>query len=163
MIYIILTFSFLFETMFTNIVTIDSFLIPLFLLTSLSILYPYFKKNKLTFFIASVICGFFYDIMVTNSPFINTISFGICSGIIVLSYNYMNYNIVNSNFINVIIIIIYRVVSYLLLFIIDFIKFNRNNLLPGIYNSILVNIIYGVILYIVIDLISKIFNIKRVE
>lgn len=163
MIYIILTFSFLFETMFTNIIIIDSFLIPLFLLTSLSILYPYFKKNKLTFFIASVICGFFYDIMVTNSPFINTISFGICSGIIVLSYNYMNYNIVNSNFINVIIIIIYRVVSYLLLFIIDFIKFNRNNLLQGIYNSILVNIIYGVILYIVIDLISKIFNIKRVE
>ena len=163
MIYIILTFSFLFETMFTNIVTIDSFLIPLFLLTSLSILYPYFTKNKLTFFIAAVICGFFYDIMVTNSPFINTISFVICSGIIVLSYNYMNYNIVNSNFINVIIIIIYRVVSYLLLFIIDFIKFNENNLLQGIYNSILVNIIYGVILYIVIDLISKIFNIKRVE
>lgn len=163
MVYIILIFSFLFETMFTNIVTIDSFLIPLFLLTSLSILYPYFKKNKLTFFIASVICGFFYDIMVTNSPFINTISFGICSGIIVLSYNYMNYNIVNSNFINVIIIMIYRIVSYLLLFIIDFIKFNRNNLLQGIYNSILVNIIYGVILYIVIDLISKIFNIKRVE
>lgn len=163
MIYIILTFSFLFETMFTNIITIDSFLIPLFLLTSLSILYPYFKKNKLTFFIASVICGFFYDIMVTNSPFINTISFGICSAFIILGYNYMNYNIVNSNFINVIIIIIYRVVSYLLLFIIDFIKFNENNLLQGIYNSILVNIIYGVILYIVIDLTSKIFNIKRVE
>ena len=163
MIYIILIFSFLFETMFTNIVTIDSFLIPLFLLTSLSILYPYFKKNKLTFFIVSVICGFFYDIMVTNSPFINAISFSVCSGLIILGYSYMNYNIVNSNFINVIIIIIYRVVSYLLLFIIDFIKFNGNNLLQGIYNSILVNIIYGIILYIVIDLISKIFNIKRVE
>lgn len=163
MIYIILIFSFLFEAAFTNIVNNYSFLTPLFLITSLSILYPYFKNNKFTFVIASIICGLFYDVGLSNSPFINTISFGICSGLIILGYNYMNYNIVNSNFINVIIIIIYRVVSYLLLFIIDFIKFNENNLLQGIYNSILVNIIYGVILYIVIDLISKIFNIKRVE
>lgn len=163
MIYIILIFSFLFETMFTNIVTIDSFLIPLFLLTSLSILYPYFKKNKLTFFIASVICGFFYDIMVTNSPFINTISFGICSAFIILGYNYMNYNIVNSNFINIIVICIYRIVSYLLLCIIDFVKFNEMSLLEGIYNSLLVNVVYGIIIFIIVSLIAKIFNIKRVE
>ena len=163
MIYIILIFSFLFETMFTNIVTIDSFLIPLFLLTSLSILYPYFKKNKLTFFIASVICGFFYDIMVTNSPFINTISFGLCSGLIILIYNYMNYNIVNSNFINIINIIFYRIISYLLLCIIDIVKFNEFRLLESIYNSLLVNVIYGIIIFVIVDLIAKIFNIIRVE
>lgn len=163
MIYIILTFSFLFETMFTNIIIIDSFLIPLFLLTSLSILYPYFKKNKLTFFIASVICGFFYDIMVTNSPFINTISFGLCSGLIILIYNYMNYNIVNSNFINIINIIFYRIISYLLLCIIDIVKFNEFRLLESIYNSLLVNVIYGIIIFVIVDLIAKIFNIKRVE
>ena len=163
MIYIILIFSFLFEAAFTNIVNNYSFLTPLFLITSLSILYPYFKNNKFNFVIASILCGLFYDIGLTNSPFINTISFGICSGLIILGYNYMNYNIVNSNFINIIVICIYRIVSYLLLCIIDFVKFNEMFLLEGIYNSLLVNVVYGIIIFIIVSLIAKIFNIKRVE
>lgn len=163
MIYIILIFSFLFEAAFTNIVNIYSFLTPLFLLTSLIILYPYFRKNNFNFVIVSIICGLFYDISFTGSPFINTISLGICSGLIILGYNYMNYNIVNSNFINLIIISIYRIISYLLLCIIDYIKFNEIYLLEGIYNSLLINVIYGIIIFIIVSLMSKIFNIKRVE
>ena len=163
MIYIILIFSFLFEATFTKVVNIYSLLTPLFLLTSLTILYPYFKKNNFNFIIASIICGLFYDVSLTGSPFINTISFGICSGFIILGYNYMNYNIVNSNFINIIIICIYRIVSYLLLCIIDYIKFNETFLLEGMYNSLVVNVIYGIIIFIIVNLIAKIFNIKRVE
>ena len=163
MIYIVIIFSFLFESVFSNIVNINSFLIPLFLLTSLSIIYPYFKNKNFNFVIVSIICGLFYDISFTNSPFINTISFGICSGLIILSYNYVSYSIYSSNFINIINIIIYRVISYLLLCIVDFVNFNESILLEGIYNSLLVNLIYGVILFIIVDLISKIFNIKRVE
>lgn len=163
MIYIILIFSFLFETMFTNIVSINSFLIPLFLLTSLSILYPYFKDKYMTFFLVSIICGFLYDITLTNTPFINTITFGICSILIIIVYNYINYNIINSNLINIIIIIFYRIISYLFIFIVDFVKFNEVILMKGIYNSIIINVIYGIVIYIIIDLISKIFRIKRIE
>ena len=163
MIYIILMFSFLFESSFTNVVNSYSFLTPLFFLTSLTMLYPYFKKNNFNFVIVSIICGLFYDIGFTGTPFINTISFGICSGLIILGYNYMNYNIVNSNFINIIVIFIYRVISYLLLCIIDYVGFDIMTLLEGIYNSLLVNVIYGIIIFIIINLIAKIFNIKRVE
>ena len=163
MIYIIIIFSFLFEATFSNIVNTNSFLIPLFLLTSLSILYPYFKNNKFNFVIVCIICGLFYDISLTNSTFINTISFGFCSGLIIIIYNYMNYNIFNSNFINIINIIFYRIISYLLLCIIDIIKFNEFSLIEGIYNSLLVNVIYGIILFVIVNLLSKIFNIKRVE
>ena len=163
MIYIIIIFSFLFEATFSNIVNTNSFLIPLFLLTSLSILYPYFKNNKFNFVIVCIICGLFYDISLTNSNFINTISFGFCSGLIIIIYNYMNYNIFNSNFINIINIIFYRIISYLLLCIIDIIKFNEFSLIEGIYNSLLVNVIYGIILFVIVNLLSKIFNIKRVE
>jgi len=163
MIYIILIFSFLFESAFTNIVNTYGFLTPLFLLTSLTILHPYFKNNKLNFVIVSIICGLFYDFSFTGTPFINTISIGICSGFIILLYNYMNYNIVNSNLINIVLISIYRIISYLILCIIDYIRFNEMSLLEGIYNSLLVNVIYGIIIFIIINLISKIFNIKRVE
>ena len=163
MIYIIILFSFLFESVFSNIVNSYSFLTPLFLLTSLGILYPYFKNKRINFFIVCIICGLFYDIVFTDSPFINTISFGLCSGLIILIYNYVNYNIFSSNIINIINIIFYRVISFLLLCIIDFINFNELILLEGIYNSLLINIIYGIILFIIMDLLSKIFNIKRVE
>ena len=163
MIYIILIFSMLFEAAFTNIVNSYSFLIPLFLLTSLTILYPYFKNNKLNFVIVSIICGLFYDIGFTNSLFINTISFGICSGIIILMYSYINYNIINTSFINIVIICIYRIISYFLLCIIDYVNFNEILLLEGIYNSLLANIVYGIIIFIIVNLIAKIFNIKRVE
>ena len=163
MIYLIIIFSFLFESLFSNVVNINTFLTPLFLLTSLSILFSYFKNKKTNFFIVSIICGFFYDIVFTNSLFINTISFGICSGLIILIYNYVSYNLISSNFINIIIIIFYRIISYFLLCIIDLIKFNESNLLEGIYNSLLVNIVYGIIIYLIMDVLSKIFNIKRVE
>lgn len=163
MVYVIILLSFLFESIFTNIVNSYSFLTPLFLLTSLSILYPYFKNKRINFIIICIICGLFYDIAFTDSPFINTISFGICSGFIILSYNYVSYNIYSSNIINIINIIFYRIISYLLLCIIDYINFNELNLLEGIYNSLLVNIIYGIIIFIIVELIAKIFNIKRVE
>lgn len=163
MVYIVLLFSFLFESVFSNIVNIYSFLTPLFLLTSLTILYPYFKKNKINFVIISIIFGLLYDITFTDSLFINTISFGFCSGLIMLGYNYVNYNIFSSNIINIINIIFYRIISYLLLCIVDVIHFNESILFEGIYNSLLVNIIYGIIIFIIIELISKIFNIKRVE
>lgn len=163
MIYVILIFSFLFESAFSNIVFNYSVLTPLFLLTSFSILYPYFKKRNFNFILVCIICGLIYDVVFTNSPFINTISFGISGGLIILGYNYITYNIINSNLLNIVSIIVYRIISFFLLCIIDYIKFNEFNLLEGIYNSLLVNIIYGIIIFIITSLVAKIFNIKRVE
>ena len=163
MIYIILIFSFLFESVFSNVVNSYTFLTPLFLLTSLSILYSYFKNNNINFVIVCIICGLFYDISFTDTPFINTITFGFCSGLIILGYNYIKYNIFNCNFINIVNIIFYRIINYFLLCIIDYTTFNGGIFLEGIYNSLLVNIIYGVIIFLIVDLLSKIFNVKRVE
>lgn len=163
MIYLILVFSFLFESIFSNVVSLYSFLNPLFLLITLIFLYPYFKKNNFNFFIVSIICGLLYDLSFTNSPFINTICFGICSGLIILFYKYMHYNIINSNIINLLIIVLYRLLTLILLLILGIKNFSVNILLNSIYDSLIVNIIYGIIIFIIIDLISKIFNIKRVE
>ena len=163
MIYIILIFSFLFEASFSNIIPKNSLLVPLFLLTSLTILYPYFKNKNINFTITCVICGFIYDISLTNSLFINTLSFGLVSGLTILSYNYINYNIYSSNILNIIVLIFYRIISYILLCIIDIIKFNEKSLIEGIYSSLIVNVKYGIIIFIIVDLLAKIFNIKRVE
>lgn len=163
MIWAILIFSFLFESAFSNIVDIDSFLIPLFLLTSLVLIYPYFYHKNINYLIVCVIFGLFYDIVFADSVFINTITYGILSGLIILCYNYVKYNIYTSNIINIIILISYRIISYIMLLSINYNTFNNKIFLAGIYKSLLINIIYGVILYFIIEALAKIFNKKRVE
>ena len=152
MAYILLVISFIMELVFSNI--LPNILMPLFLITSFIFIYPLFKKNNQNFFIVCTICGLFYDI-ITNSIFLNTICFGITSGFIILLYSYLKYNIFNSSLINLIIIIIYRIISYLLLCIIDYINFNWFKLLESIYNSIIINVLYGIILFLILILYVK--------
>ena len=163
MIYFIIIFSFLFEAAFSNIITLNSVFTPLFLITSLVILYPYFNNRNFNFIVVCLLCGLFYDIIFSNSAFVNTISFTVCGAFIILGYNYVNYNILSSNFFNIIIIIFYRVVSYLLLCILDYTSFNEIHLLEGIYNSLLVNVVYGIIIFILVDKLAKIFQIRKIE
>lgn len=163
MIYSVLILSFLLEASLSTIVSTNSLFIPLFLLTSLTILFPYFKNKKENFFIVSLICGLFYDIAFYNTIFVNTISFAMFSGFIILCYNYINYNIFNSNFLNIFALIFYRIISYSILCIVDFIHFNQNILIKGICSSILANLIYGILIYIIVNKISSIFKIEKSE
>ena len=163
MISFVLIFSFLFEAMFTNLVSTNSIFIPLFTITALVLIYPYFKKKNFNYIIVCLILGLFYDIAFADSVFVNTICFGIIGGLNILIYNYVKYNIYTSNIINIIIIITYRIISYIILLSINFIAFNNNIFFKGIYNSILINLAYGIILYLVIDVLAKILNKKRVE
>lgn len=159
--YLVLVISLLLEAIFSNIVSLNSLLIPLFLITSLVIIYPYFCKKNINFFLVCLVSGFLYDLIFADSLFINTLSFSFAGIIIILGYSYVNYSIYSSNILNIIVIILYRIISYLLLCIIGYTTFNENILLSGISSSLILNIIYGLILYLVIDMISKIFVIKR--
>lgn len=159
--YLVLVISLLLEAIFSNIVSLNSLFIPLFLITSLVIIYPYFCKKNINFFLVCLISGFLYDLIFADSLFINTLSFSFAGIIIILGYSYVNYSIYSSNILNIIVIILYRIISYLLLCIIGYTTFNENILLSGISSSLILNIIYGLILYLVIDMISKIFVIKR--
>ncbi len=161
--YLIIILSFLLESIATNIVNKSSLFIPLFLLTSLVFLYPYFNNKKENFIITTSICGLIYDISFTNSIFINTLSFGICGIIIIKIYNYINNNMFNSSFLNIIILIMYRIISYLLLCIVNYTSFDESILLKGIYSSIIANVIYGIVIYLVTKFIYKKSKIKGIE
>ncbi len=161
--YCVLIISLLLESSLTTIVNKSSLFIPLFFITSLVILYPYFKNKKENFYITIIIFGLIYDIAYSNSIFINTLSFIFCGILITVVYNYLNYNIFNSNFINIIVLVFYRIISYILLCIVDYISFDESILLKGIYSSIILNIIYGIVIFMVISFIAKKFNIKKVD
>ena len=151
---VILILSFLLEASIPNVINLSSLFIPLFVVTSLSILYPYFKNQKFI-----VVCGLIYDIAFTHSPFINTLSFSLISLFIMFCYNYINYNILSSNIINIVTIIVYQIINYFLLCIVDYVKFNEMSLLKCISSSLILNIVYGIIIYLILKGIKKILNI----
>jgi len=161
MIYCVLIFSFLLEGAFTNLVSRDSLFIPLFFLMSLSILYPYFNNKKFNFIVCCLACGLIYDIVFSDSVFINTLNFSVVGCLIIFIYTYINYNMFSMSIINLIVIIIYRTISYMLLFMFSFVSFDGDSLMNGISNSIISNIIYGIILFMVISFIAKVFKIKK--
>ena len=154
--------SFILEGIFTNLISINSIFLPLFTITSFVITYPYFnKEKKYLFIITSFIIGVIYDIAYTNSLFINTFTFILCSLLIMLINKYIKENLISKIIINIFITIMFKIISYLLLFIFGFIKFNQNILLKGIYSSLILNIIYGLILYIICDKINRKLKLRK--
>lgn len=163
MIYIAIIISFILESIFSIVIPKSSLLIPLFVITALSMLYPYFKNKNLNYIIICMICGLIYDIIFTSTLFINTISFGLSSVFIIVIYNYIHYNIYSSNIINVINIIFYRIISYLIYTMVLDVNFSNYILFTGVYSSIIFNIVYGFVFFVIIEKISKLCNIKRTE
>lgn len=159
----VLIISFLLEAIFTNLVNTNSFLIPLFTLTSLVMIYPYFNKKNINYILVCLIVGLFYDIVFADSIFVNTVSFGIVGALTMLCYNYVKCNIYSSSIVNLIMLITYRIISYVILLSINYITFNNKVFFRGIYKSLIANIIYGILLYLIIEIIAKKFNKKRVE
>ncbi len=139
----ILFISLILETIVSNVVGINSIFIPLFFIMSLILIYP-----KEDYLIICFICGLIYDICFYNSLFINTISF-ILIGLLIP--NLKKYNIY---FKSIIVIIFYRFISYFMLVLIGYTKFNINLLFKSIYSSIILNIIF-------IILVKLCYNIKR--
>ncbi len=163
MICTILIISFFLEAIYTNIVSIDSLFIPLFAFTSLILIYPYFNKKDINYVIVCLILGLFYDIVFSDSAFVNTMCFAVLGTINIICNKYVKYNIYTSNIINLILIITYRIISYVMLLSINYVVFNSYIFFKGIYSSLIVNFLYGIVLYLIIELIAKIFNKKRVE
>lgn len=163
MISAVLIFSFLLEAISTNLVNTNSFLIPLFTLTSLVMIYPYFNKKNINYILVCLIIGLFYDIVFADSIFVNTVSFGLVGALTMLCYNYVKCNIYSSSIVNFIMLITYRIISYTILLSINYVTFNNRVFFMGIYKSLIMNIIYGALLYLLIEIIAKKFNKKRVE
>lgn len=162
MIYIIMILSFLLEGIVTNLVNYHSLLIPAFTITSLVIIYPYFnKEKKFSFIISSIILGIFYDIVYTNSLFINTFTFSFCSLMILLIYNFISHRFINTILLNIFFIAFFRSLSYGLLIIFSHMTFDKNIFLSGILSSLIINVVYSFILYFICDKLSYKLNIIK--
>lgn len=153
---IILITSFFLEGLFSNIVSMnDSFFIPLFTIIALVASYPYFKKSDDVFWKIALGIGFCYDIIYTNTVLIHAILFLLLSYYITLLYRFFSNYIWHYFGIIILVIIGYRLMSFLLLVFIGYIPFSISKLGVSIISSIFCNLAFALFLYGVLKLCQK--------
>jgi hypothetical protein len=158
-----LILSFILDGVVYSLITQGSLIIPLFSLFSLVLIYPYFY-NKDNLFLFSAFClGIFYDIVYTNTPFLNTLVFVLIATLIIKIFSYFSRNIINTYLLSLIILIFYRGIIFLFLCLIQSINFDLLNLLESIMCSILANGIYISIFYLLLNKIGNKLKIKKIR
>ena len=143
--------SFLLDGVLSNLLCFSSYLYPLFSLLSLVVLYPYFKKRDIRkYYFASMIMGFFYDIVYTNTLFLNFILFFLIAILVKMVYNLLPNNFFTLLCISFFIIIVYRLSIYLILLVTYQETISVFRLLKSISSSLLLNVGYIVLFYVIL-------------
>lgn len=151
MIFIILIVSFFLDGLLSNLLRFSNYFYPLCFLLSLVIICPCFKKGNIkNYYFISLIMGLLYDIVYTNTLFLNFILFFWLAILIKLIYNLVPNNYLSLLFISFLIIVLYRLVVYLIMFIISYKVLSINILFDSILSSMLINFIYVSSLYVLL-------------
>lgn len=143
MIYLILVISFLFDNLISFFLNINLLFNPLLSLVSLIIIFRYYhRKDENKYLITSFVLGLVYDIVCTDTVFLNAGIYLLLSLFIIKFYKIFSYNLLNSAILLIIVIIIYRSITFLVLSNFNFISFNLYHLLQSIYSSLILNLLY---------------------
>lgn len=145
--YIIVILSFFLEGALANIFYQNTLFLNLFTLLSLYVIYPFFKNNKKNYYIMTIIIGFIYDLVFMPNFGINLILFSINALLISRICDIFEETFFSSIFTSLLIIISYRLTTYLIFILGSNLNFSIFAFLESIYSSIILNIIYIVIMY----------------
>ncbi len=143
MIYLILVISFLLDNLISFFLNTNLLFNPLLSLVSLIIIFRYYhRKDENKYLITSFVLGLVYDIVCTDTIFLNAGIYLLLSLFIIKFYKIFSYNLLNSAILLIIVIIIYRSITFLVLSNFNFISFNLYHLLQSIYSSLILNLLY---------------------
>ena len=159
---IICIISILLDGLLTNylpyLVNDLSLFTPLFTVTSIFLLFPFYRKNSKEYLIHMFLLGILYDLFHTNLLFLDGILF---LGIAYLSkIIYQNFEVSYLRVLIYIPILIFFYESFfaLILFLFQIVPITVEGVFYKITHSILINLIYGEILLIIIRIIPKKFK-----
>lgn len=141
--------SFILDNLISNLLNYNSVFYPLFTIISLILIYTDFSKRNNNYFIYAFIVGLIYDISVTDTLFLNAFIFLMLAYILKKIFNKITYNYFSILFISIGTIIYYRVVTYLVLVVVNYLNFDIYVLLKSIYSSLILNIIHISIFYLI--------------
>lgn len=153
--------SFLLDGIISGFIQVNSIFLPLFSLLSLVLVYPYFKNKNKNFLIAAAIMGCMYDVVYTNSLFLNGMLFVLLAIVIDKLFSYLPINILNTYMVSAFVITVYRALIFLFLVLIQVVSFDMVRLSHSIASSVLANLFYVTIVYVILSILAKRYNIKK--
>lgn len=138
---IFILISFILDGVLSLLMNQDSIYISLLSIMALIVVYPYIK-DKQRIVIMGGIVGLLYDVVYTQTLFLNTILFCFLALVVLLFYKYIPINIVNSYVLAILLILLFRILSYLALIFYYELSFNWEVLFKSIYSSLITNLLY---------------------
>lgn len=157
--YIIMIISLLFDGILTNflpyMINDLSLFTPLLTLTSILLIYPFYKKKLKDYFITVFILGIVYDLFYTNLLFFNGVLFLLIGYFISKVEKLISLNSINVIVETLIIIIIYELITGLLLFTFNMVPITIPKIFYKILHSLILNLIYAEVVYFILKIIPK--------
>ena len=156
---IIMIISFLLDGILTNFLPylVDdlSYFTPLFTITSIFLICPFYRKQEKNYYIILFVLGILYDLFYTNLLFFHGSLFVILGFI---SYSFQkNFGLGYLKNILFVLLIIssYEILTVLFLMLYNMVPITFNKLVYKISHSLILNIIYADIIYFIVKMIPK--------
>ena len=128
---------------------------PLLTITSLVLIYPFFRKQEKNYYISLFITGIIYDLFYTNLLFFHAVIFLILG--VIIKWIYKNYEITPIRIIIYIsiIIICYEFLEGFILYIFQIVPVSIEKILYKIKHSLIINLVWGEIIYGILSIYIK--------
>lgn len=162
MIYIVLFFSFVLESILSNYLN-GTFFSVLFVVSSLVFIFPLFYKNEKKYYLYAFSCGILYDFIFTNTIMFNGLIFLILAAIIIKSNVYFINSLINTILLTSFIVFCYLVISHIGLSISSYINFSAKEIIYVYTKNIISNVLFSSIFYILLEKISVKYKILKVN
>ena len=137
--------------------------LPLFSVVCLVLIYPFFNNDNKKFLMYASSFGLFYDIVMTDTLFLNFFVFFLVGIIIIFINEKVTNNFVIVVVMSAIAIFFYRLITMIILFLVGYMYFDFNVLFLSIKESLVSNLIYAFVCYLILDYISKRFKINKID
>ena len=128
---------------------------PMLTITSIIIIYPFYKKKLRNYYISCLLVGFFYDFLYTNMVFYNAILFLGLGFIIMLLYRYIRIHWLSLILFVIAVIFCYEGMNAIIILSFQLVPMTFYRFLYKVLHSLLLNIIYAELLYFIIWLLPK--------
>lgn len=156
---IIIIISFTLDGILTNFLpymTNDlSLFTPLFTITCIYLVYPFYKKKEKNFFITIFILGIIYDLFYTNLLFFNALLFLLIGFFTKLIHKNFENSPIKLILYIIAIISIYEITNALIILFFNLVPITPYKILYKISHSLILNIIYAELIYLIIKILPK--------
>ena len=135
-----------------------SYFTPLFTVTCIFIIYPFFRKQEKKYYLILFVLGIVYDLFYTNLLFFHGSIFVVLGFLSYLIQKNFGLSYLKNIWISLVIITAYEGITVAFLLLYNMVPVTFNTFVYKLNHSLLLNIIYAEIVYFIIKILPKKFR-----